>query len=51
MYRTLLTGSADKANYPYENINTYQSNYESNINYQDRSITNAILNSDKPGED
>lgn len=51
MYRTLLTGLADKVNYPYENINTYQSNYESNINYQDRSITNAILNSDKPGED
>lgn len=51
MYRTLLSGLVDKDNYPYENTNTYQSNYGSNINYQDRSIANAILNSDKPGED
>lgn len=50
MYRTLLEGLIEKANIPYEDINTHQSNYASKINLQDRSVTNSILNSDKPGE-
>lgn len=46
-YDTLLKGLASTNNTPYEDKNTHQSNLNSPLNYQDRTIVNEILNSDK----
>ncbi len=46
-YDTLLKGLTSNNNTPYEDKNTYQSNLNSPLNYQDRTIVNEILNSDK----
>ena len=46
-YNTLLKGLTDSNNTPYEDKNTYQSNLNSPLNYQDRTIVNEILNTDK----